>query len=687
MVHISDITTVDADSARLGEQHRLAGNASFKAGDFEAAVRSYRLSLEAAPPPSPSAAAALGNRARALLNLGRNREALADAELCVRMCPSGTPYAAKSRFRKGEALEATGDLERARVAYRDANKEAPRDESVRRNIQRVSEAILMNDKYTRALGLSRQGRHEEALSDAREAVARDPEDFRSRYQLGEVALAAAEAKRAEALRLENENEPEKNREGFDRAKAARDEAKRFAMEARNDGFGYAMVQLDRTNDPSLHEGYEKCHRFLKDAEKIEQTFAFRPEPKKSVSSKVRSSETLETRRPEPNTVATVRLSTLVEYARREIRAKAAAETRNESDEAEAKEKRPSDADADVDAAINEFRDSVRRFGCAIVRLPDSLFEEDDVFGDAVSAASAFFESAPEAKRRSFPNVRRIPHGYLRPEEETRVDSVVSRNDARVTPGARRDETRQERFAVCDVYDSEFQWPSAAFKERALNAHVALRGVSRIVGDVFLLERSEIPGDEAYELVIDSLAESPDAQRTTFALHRERPSEDGDGKKKIRNADGNDGDHRGALSEARRALSSIVTAGEAEPEPTLLSLFPRARRAKTPLANTSETTRTPVVIVRCEGEVTTFSSSSSASASGSASGSAAGSASAANENENEKNASSLGSDGDRDVLVVAGTRLRDVLGATYVSPTVSFDGGGEEGPCVRIVHRA
>lgn len=277
MVHISDITTVDADSARLGEQHRLAGNASFKAGDFEAAVRSYRLSLEAAPPPSPSAAAALGNRARALLNLGRNREALADAELCVRMCPSGTPYAAKSRFRKGEALEATGDLERARVAYRDANKEAPRDESVRRNIQRVSEAILMNDKYTRALGLSRQGRHEEALSDAREAVARDPEDFRSRYQLGEVALAAAEAKRAEALRLENENEPEKNREGFDRAKAARDEAKRFAMEARNDGFGYAMVQLDRTNDPSLHEGYEKCHRFLKDAEKIEQTFAFRPE--------------------------------------------------------------------------------------------------------------------------------------------------------------------------------------------------------------------------------------------------------------------------------------------------------------------------------------------------------------------------------------------------------------------------
>ena len=111
MVQIQDITSVDDDVARSGERLRLAGNAAYASGDFEAAVRSYRESLEAAPPPSPSAPFALGNRAKALLKLGRTGEALADAERCVTACPPGSPYAAKARFRMGEALEATGGNE------------------------------------------------------------------------------------------------------------------------------------------------------------------------------------------------------------------------------------------------------------------------------------------------------------------------------------------------------------------------------------------------------------------------------------------------------------------------------------------------------------------------------------------------------------------------------------------------
>ena len=119
MVQIQDVTPVNDDAARSGERLRLAGNAAYNAGDFEAAARSYRDSLEAAPLPSPSAPKALGNLAKALLMLGHPGEALANAERYVQACPPGTPDAAKARFRKGEALEAKGDLRAAREAYRD----------------------------------------------------------------------------------------------------------------------------------------------------------------------------------------------------------------------------------------------------------------------------------------------------------------------------------------------------------------------------------------------------------------------------------------------------------------------------------------------------------------------------------------------------------------------------------------
>jgi len=116
MVQITDLSPGENDdaSSRDGERLRLAGNAFFATGDYTSAAKAYASSLAAAPPPSGSAAAALGNRVVALIKLGRLREALADAERCVTVCPPGSPYAAKARFREGEALEAIGDLRGAR---------------------------------------------------------------------------------------------------------------------------------------------------------------------------------------------------------------------------------------------------------------------------------------------------------------------------------------------------------------------------------------------------------------------------------------------------------------------------------------------------------------------------------------------------------------------------------------------
>ena len=154
MVQIQDVTPVDDDAARSGERLRLAGNAAYNSGDFEAAARSYRDSLEAAPLPSPSAPKALGNLAKALLMLGHPGEALANAERYVQACPPGTPDAAKARFRKGEALEATGDLRLAREAYRDAAKDAPGDEKVRGALARVSETIERRRRESAEPGVS-----------------------------------------------------------------------------------------------------------------------------------------------------------------------------------------------------------------------------------------------------------------------------------------------------------------------------------------------------------------------------------------------------------------------------------------------------------------------------------------------------------------------------------------------------
>ena len=805
MVQIQDITSVDDDVARSGERLRLAGNAAYASGDFEAAVRSYRESLEAAPPPSPSAPFALGNRAKALLKLGRTGEALADAERCVTACPPGSPYAAKARFRMGEALEATGALDRARDAYRDACGEAPGDRDALGALRRISEAIHARDTNTtsarettrndakrrdrrddddgerafsrakrllrekryeealrdfeayvppparldrklslllnRAYAYTELGRHEEALRDARAAVRADRESSRARYRLGAAALAAAEAANAEATRLfadraGGSRDDESHDESTvlssklttrDVVANLRSSAEALVAEARDEGFKYGSLLsgLDDDDANLFADGLAKCASILAIADEwvmvepeapasapastpasapastpastpasapastpASAPASAPPTPKRLQRNETTSRKTSSKKTSVPAVAATVPVSSLAAYARRETARReeepfSFSENVFEDDPEETRR---------VDADVARFRDSVRVFGCAIVRLPDTLAEEKeksdirktprDVFADACAAASAFFRMRPAEKARSLPNARTAPHGYLRPLEETRADSALGSGEA--LRHARRDETMLERFSACEAFDAAYVWPSAEFKARLDDARGVLEATAKAAGDAFLIERFaeiEAGGDfrrsrgggataeniKEYENALGSILLAPENQRITLAWHPTRPrlsSEDKSEDERERERERYDDDD--ATAELRAALAPVASAGEAEPERAFLSFFPRVlpsdsvgdqhggpRLGK----DTLKKTRTPSARVRCGRAETSFS--------------------AAAETE---------SAAENDVLVVAGERFRDIMGDAWTTPTVSFDREDEEGSCVRLVYR-
>ena len=780
MVQIQDVTPVDDDAARSGERLRLAGNAAYNSGDFEAAARSYRDSLEAAPLPSPSAPKALGNLAKALLMLGHPGEALANAERYVQACPPGTPDAAKARFRKGEALEATGDLRLAREAYRDAAKDAPGDEKVRGALARVSETIerrrresaepgvsakaetrfetaeretsrarappratktltLDDEKknqaaysrakrairearyeeaveafacYTlppsrpdralslflnRARALTELGRHEEALRDARAAVSADQESPRARYRLGVTALAAAEAAAEQARKMVSVLSHDENDKTKTKTFDLRSRAEALAREARDEGFGYGARLEDvfeKYDDASAFaKGREACETFLRcrdfslplsdkatdkgdpvivDPERRPTKSTPEKEKPEGVSVRDPPAEEKEKRK---TGAATVSVTSLAAYARRET-------ARRERLGSEGKkdpffpDSRTFEHEGEDD--VFAFRESVRVFGCAVVRLPASLNDDDDkkkkknagasrlpkdVFEDAVAAASAFFATRPEEKKRSLPNTRAAPHGYLRPLEETRVDSFLSNGS-----NARRDETVLERFSACAAFDAAYVWPSAKFKARVDAVSSVLEETAKAAGDAFLIdhfatieslteEKRKREKLEAYEAKLDAMMFAPENQRTTLAKHPDAPpgKRGGEILDEILDEDA-------TTAKLRAALDPIVRESEAEPERNFLSFFPRVCVAKTTSSEADEKkkkkkkTRTPAVRVRRGDLETTFSAAPTATG------------------------------GDLDVLVVAGERFRDIMGEAWPLPTVSFDGEEREGPCVRLVYR-
>jgi hypothetical protein len=476
----------------------------------------------------------------------------------------------------------------------------------------------------------------------------------------------------------------------------RSRAEALAREARDEGFGYgARLEnvFEKYDDASAFaKGREACETFLRTTRDFSLPFSDKatdkgdpvivdperkptkstPEKEKPEGVSVRDPPAEEKEKRKTG-AATVSVASLAAYARRET-------ARRERLGSEGK-KDPFFSDSrtfehEGEDDVFAFRESVRVFGCAVVRLPASLNDDDDkkkkknadasrspkdVFEDAVAAASAFFATRPEEKKRSLPNTRAAPHGYLRPLEETRVDSFLSNGS-----NARRDETVLERFSACAAFDAAYVWPSAKFKARVDAVSSVLEETAKAAGDAFLIdhfatieslteEKRKHERLEAYEAKLDAMMFAPENQRTTLAKH---PSSAPPGKR------GGVGDEildeDATTAKLRAALDPIVRESEAEPERNFLSFFPRVCVAKTTSSEADEKkkkkTRTPAVRVRRGDLETTFSAAPTATG------------------------------GDLDVLVVAGERFRDIMGEAWPLPTVSFDGEERDGPCVRLVYR-
>ncbi|KAJ4457603.1 putative histone-lysine N-methyltransferase ATXR2 [Paratrimastix pyriformis] len=114
---------------------RAAGNAAFKAGEFEAAANAYAAAIEELRNGglASEVAICLSNKAAALLKLRRFENALSDVEAaCAALNYAGeseqlVPLQAKLRIRKGEALSGLQRHEAALVAFQEALSFDPRN--------------------------------------------------------------------------------------------------------------------------------------------------------------------------------------------------------------------------------------------------------------------------------------------------------------------------------------------------------------------------------------------------------------------------------------------------------------------------------------------------------------------------------------------------------------------------------
>ena len=534
MVFLDEIPFTGVDAAPRGERSRLEGNDAFRRGDHALAANLYTASLDEAPPPSTMAAAVLGNRSATYLAMDRAVDALEDAERSVALSPAKSPYAAKSRFRLGNALVAVGRAEDARAAYRDALEHAPGDATILNRLRETSEAMRAATRETsastspspsppgtprapavpnladanrafregrhadalrmydaagpapdrehaflgnRSAALLALGRVDDALADARRCVRLEPSYVKGRYRLG-AALNAA------VRRAEPDASSESGREKRERSRRLLE----MAREARTTRSAPARV-------------------WTRTARRCDED-----SPKPSSSSRIsrlnereRTPHKREPRPPSPSEIPMFHLAAI----RRE----------------------PHDSER-----ATAFRDAVRTHGCVRVRLPsprDVSRAPSRVFADAADAAAAFFNLPARYKARHKPTGFTLSHGYRSAVDAARARVVRGANgperfEARENPS----DERGERFVVADAYDAAYPWPSESFRTRTIDAHALLREVARIAGDALLRDARVAAEDEdafdaaededAFDAVARRAVRSP--PRTAFSPVECRPPE-------------------------------------------------------------------------------------------------------------------------------------------------------------------
>jgi hypothetical protein len=265
--------------------------------------------------------------------------------------------------------------------------------------------------------------------------------------------------------------------------------------------------------------------------------------------------------------------------------------------------------------------------------------------------------------------------------------------------------------VCQSFDSDFVWPTGGFDAAAQNTHAVLAKVAKVriisqirhtyvcrlsarnyaytrpyktdtfrghnhkvCGDVCLLGRPGKGDTKAYDSLVTKLSKSPHAQRTTFALQQRA------GRKTRGENDGTEAEEdaeKATLTFLSKSLESVAKTWE--PEPTLLTLVPRVledsvdtgdRETKKSYSSDQNKTPTATVTVRCGATETVFSPEVGK-----------------NKKNEKKNAGAESPNPERDVLVVAGIFLQELMGGAFEPTTASFEASAGDRACVRVTHRA
>ena len=354
------------------------------------------------------------------------------------------------------------------------------------------------------------------------------------------------------------------------------------------------------------------------------------------------------------------------------------------------------------SALASFRASARTHGCACVRLPADL---RDALDAAARAARVFFDQSPPTKRRHAPLGSASPTGYRASAPLAGLASDAAPERARLAAEARslpRHEARAERFAVADAHRSDYPWPSERFKQRACDAHAILRRVAMLAGDALLLETetetetetrcsSEFVGDgsegrrrsdDAREssakdasAASAASAASDAASSAILGLTTLAAFEDAE-------AEAADGAELSEFSAAvlRELLAPVVRCGEAEPEPSIVTLVAATRDRTREKEKQTEPTKG-----KGKGKGKGNEGNEGGNPSAGVSPELVYTRCAFGDGRAAEWPPPLGGDeDDRVIVVVVGTRLGEMTGGAYRAPRVSHAGRGNR---ARVAYRA